>query len=130
MLSRRQASKDHSHFYYIQGMEISAVFCILGVAAIFLWTISNWLWFKPKKIEKFLRDQGLKGSSYKFLLGDLKEMVQMSTEAKSKPMNLTHDIAPRVSPFIHKSISAYGTYVHVYLSCSRFLLNHVLREFL
>ncbi|CAI9296483.1 unnamed protein product [Lactuca saligna] len=89
-------------------MEVSVVFCILGVAAIFLRTISNWLWFKPKKIEKFLRDQGLKGSSYKFLLGDLKEMVLMSTEAKSKPMNLTHDIAPRVSPFIHKSIAAYG----------------------
>lgn len=92
-------------------MEASAVLCVLGVAAIlglYIWRISNWLWFKPKKIEKFLRDQGLKGSSYTFVFGDLKEMVQMRRDAKSKPMNLTHDIAPRVLPFIHKSISTYG----------------------
>ncbi|KAI3516927.1 hypothetical protein L1887_16081 [Cichorium endivia] len=98
-------------FHYSRAMETSAVLCVLGVAAIlalYVWRISNWLWFKPKKIEKFLRDQGLKGSSYTFLFGDLKEMVQMTTEAKSKPMNLTHDIAPRVLPFIHKSIATYG----------------------
>ncbi|KAI3516928.1 hypothetical protein L1887_16082 [Cichorium endivia] len=89
-------------------MELSALFCVLGVAAIMIWTISNWLWFKPKKIEKFLRDQGLKGSPYRFGLGDLKEMVQMSSEAKSKPMNLTHDIAPRVLPFFHKSVATHG----------------------
>ncbi|CAI9296484.1 unnamed protein product [Lactuca saligna] len=92
-------------------MEASAVLCVLGVAAIlglYIWRISNWLWFKPKKIENFLRDEGLKGSSYTFVFGDLKEMVQMRRDAKSKPMNLTHDIAPRVLPFIHKSISTYG----------------------
>ncbi|CAI9287962.1 unnamed protein product [Lactuca saligna] len=33
---------------------------------------------KLKKIEKSLRAQGLKGNSYRFLFGDLKEMTQMS----------------------------------------------------
>ncbi|KAI3696001.1 hypothetical protein L1987_79007 [Smallanthus sonchifolius] len=92
-------------------MEITIVFCVLGVAAIFLfyiWRISNRLWFKPKKIEKFLKDQGLKGTPYKFMYGDLKEMVQMMSEAKSKPMNLTHDIAFRVSPFFHKTLTTLG----------------------
>ncbi|KAI3695998.1 hypothetical protein L1987_79004 [Smallanthus sonchifolius] len=92
-------------------MEITIVFCVPGVAAIFLfyiWRISNRLWFKPKKIEKFLKDQGLKGTPYKFMYGDLKEMVQMMSEAKSKPMNLTHDIAFRVSPFFHKTLTTLG----------------------
>ncbi|KAK9059917.1 hypothetical protein SSX86_020621 [Deinandra increscens subsp. villosa] len=93
-------------------MEITTVSCVLGVAAIifllFTWWISNRLWFKPKKIEKFLRDQGLEGTPYRFMHGDLKEMVQMMIEAKSKPMNLTHDIVPRVSPFFHKSLATLG----------------------
>ncbi|KAJ0725304.1 putative secologanin synthase [Helianthus annuus] len=92
-------------------MEITTVSCVLGVAAIFLfytWRILNSLWLKPKKIEKFLRDQGLKGTPYRFLYGDLKDMMQMMIEAKTKPMSLTHDIAPRTSPFFHKSLATLG----------------------
>ncbi|KAK9059918.1 hypothetical protein SSX86_020622 [Deinandra increscens subsp. villosa] len=92
-------------------MEITTLSCVLGVVAIFLfytWRISNWLWLKPKKMEKFLRDQGLKGTPYRFMYGDLKEMMQMMIEARSKPMNLNHDIAHRVSPFFHKSLNTLG----------------------
>ncbi|XP_076890125.1 cytochrome P450 CYP72A219-like [Bidens hawaiensis] len=92
-------------------MDITLVSYFLGVATIFLfytWRILNWLWFKPKKIEKFLKDQGLKGTPYRFLYGDLKEITQMMNEAKSKPMNLSHDIAPRVSPFFYKSFTTLG----------------------
>ncbi|XP_076905031.1 cytochrome P450 CYP72A219-like [Bidens hawaiensis] len=35
-------------------------------------------------------------------------MAQMTNEAKSKPMSLTHNIAPRVLPFFHKSITTHG----------------------
>ncbi|KAI7733992.1 hypothetical protein M8C21_014330 [Ambrosia artemisiifolia] len=92
-------------------MEITTVSWVLGVATIFLfyiWRILNFLWFTPKKVEKSLRDQGLKGTPYKFLYGDLKEVMQMLMEAKSKPMNLSHDIAPRVSPFYHKALTFFG----------------------
>ncbi|KAD2393302.1 hypothetical protein E3N88_40279 [Mikania micrantha] len=90
-------------------MKVATVSYVLGVAAIFLfymlWKISNSLWFEPKKMEKLLKDQGLKGTPYKFMYGDFKEMMQTMREAKSKPMNLTHDIAPRVYPFFHKSLT-------------------------
>nr|XP_043614219.1 cytochrome P450 CYP72A219-like [Erigeron canadensis] len=92
-------------------METTTVYGVLGLAAILvlcIWRILNWLWFKPKKIERYLRDQGLKGSPYKFMYGDLKELARMMTETKSKPMSLTHDIAPRVMPFYHKSLTTYG----------------------
>ncbi|KAI3515637.1 hypothetical protein L1887_14538 [Cichorium endivia] len=92
-------------------MEVTAICCVLGVALVFMffvWRLSNSLWFEPKKKEKLLRDQGVNGSSYKFMFGDLKELVQMTSEAKLKPMSLTHDIVPRVSPFFYKSLSTYG----------------------
>ncbi|KAI3778568.1 hypothetical protein L2E82_07946 [Cichorium intybus] len=92
-------------------MEVSALWCGIVVFAILLryaWRFLNWVWLKPKKIEKCLRDQGLKGSSYKFLFGDLKEMVSMLKDAKSKPINLADDIVPRVQPFDHKCVTTYG----------------------
>ncbi|KAI7737129.1 hypothetical protein M8C21_013249 [Ambrosia artemisiifolia] len=99
-------------------MEITTVFCALVVAAIFFfyaWRASNRLWFKPKRIEKFLKEQGLKGTPYKFMYGDFKEMVQSTNEAKSQPMSLTHDIAPRVSPFFHKSITTLGKHCFTWM---------------
>ncbi|KAJ0493012.1 putative secologanin synthase [Helianthus annuus] len=94
-------------------MDITTLSCVLGVAVAsiflyFIWRFLNLLWFKPKKIDKFLRDQGIKGTPYRFLYGDLKETVEMMNEAKSKPMTLTHDVAPRVSPFFYKSITTLG----------------------
>ncbi|XP_076890105.1 cytochrome P450 CYP72A219-like [Bidens hawaiensis] len=68
----------------------------------------NLMWFKPKKMEKLLREQGLDGNSYKFLFGDLKEMVKVILEAKAKPIGVTDDIVPRVLPFVHKAVATHG----------------------
>ncbi|KAI3734314.1 hypothetical protein L6452_13780 [Arctium lappa] len=105
--------KITAFFFFSSQMEVSPVFYVVGVAAIimvlYVWRVLNWLWFEPKKIEKFLRDQGLEGTSYRFVFGDLKEIVQMTIEAKSKPMSPNdHDIAPRVFPFYHKSVTIHG----------------------
>ncbi|KAD2804549.1 hypothetical protein R6Q59_029996 [Mikania micrantha] len=121
-------------------MEVmTTLFCALAVVAIFLfyaWRITNLLWFKPKKMEKFLRDQGLKGSPYKFFYGDLKEMEQMTTEAKSKPMNLSNDISNRVFPFFCKLVSTHGkncfawmgTYLVIHL-CEPNMVREVLANY-
>ncbi|KAI3734310.1 hypothetical protein L6452_13776 [Arctium lappa] len=94
-------------------MEETALVCVVGliaaILALYVWRILNVLWLKPKKMEKFLRDQGLKGSPYRFMVGDLKELEKMRNEARSKPMNVTdHDIAPRVLAFFHKSVVTHG----------------------
>ncbi|GJY99004.1 cytochrome P450 CYP72A219-like protein [Tanacetum coccineum] len=86
---------------------------VLGLGAIVLvaiysWRFLNWVWLKPKKMEKFLRDQGLKGTSYKFLYGDVKDMVKMITEAYKKPINLDDDIVPRVLSFAHSIVTTHG----------------------
>ncbi|PIA27723.1 hypothetical protein AQUCO_07600112v1, partial [Aquilegia coerulea] len=66
------------------------------------------LWLKPKSLEKQLKQQGIKGTSYKFLYGDLKDYARLFKEASSKPMNLTHHIVPRVMPFINETVKTYG----------------------
>ncbi|CAH1414653.1 unnamed protein product [Lactuca virosa] len=90
-------------------LNMKAVLCGVGVMMmVYAWRIFNWIWLKPKKMEKFLREQGLNGNSYKFLFGDVKEMVQMTANAKLKPINLTDNIVPRVMPFMHNTLKTHG----------------------
>ncbi|KAI3743820.1 hypothetical protein L1987_56887 [Smallanthus sonchifolius] len=89
---------------------ITGVGC--GVMILLVWCglrFLDWVWFKPKRMEKLLRKQGLKGNSYRFFFGDVKEYSQMQKEAKSKPINLNNDdIVSRVLPFELKSVTTYG----------------------
>ncbi|KAI3728624.1 hypothetical protein L6452_17263 [Arctium lappa] len=85
-----------------------AVVAMVVVAVVYGWRFFNWVWLNPRKKERCLRDQGLKGNSYKLLYGDVKEIVKMITEAYQKPINLTDDIVPRVLSFAHKSITTHG----------------------
>lgn len=82
------------------------------------WRVLNWVWFKPKKIEKCLRKQGLKGNSYRLLYGDSKESAMMVKEANSKPINISDDIVPRVMPFLHQTINIYGISLNLLLFSS------------
>ncbi|PSR92933.1 Cytochrome P450 CYP72A219 like [Actinidia chinensis var. chinensis] len=82
--------------------------CFCCVFVIWAWSVFKWVWLRPKKLERCLRQQGLTGNSYKLLFGDLKENSNMMKEAKAKPINLSNDIAPRVIPFIHQSVKNYG----------------------
>ncbi|KAG5597302.1 hypothetical protein H5410_038534 [Solanum commersonii] len=75
---------------------------------VYTWKVLNWAWFKPKKLEKYLRKSGLKGNQYKLLYGDLKEFTESVIEAKSKPVNFSDDIAQRIIPFFFDSINKNG----------------------
>lgn len=68
----------------------------------------NVLWWQPWRMERALRAQGLTGTAYRFLYGDLKEMRRFLREAASKPMPLSHDIALRVAPFTTHKIREFG----------------------
>ncbi|KAH7512769.1 hypothetical protein FEM48_Zijuj12G0125400 [Ziziphus jujuba var. spinosa] len=90
-------------------VSIAKIAVCVGLLSLVIttWRVLNWVWFRPKKFESLLRQRGLCGNSYRLVFGDLKEMSQMITEAKSKPMNLSHDIAPRVLSFIHQTVKTY-----------------------
>ncbi|MED6186926.1 hypothetical protein PIB30_071378 [Stylosanthes scabra] len=73
------------------------------------WRILNWLWLKPKKIERLLRAQGLQGTPYKVLVGDSKDYTKMQIEATTKSMNTSDDdIAPRTLPYVLQCYNKYG----------------------
>ncbi|KAL0414444.1 UNVERIFIED_CONTAM: Secologanin synthase [Sesamum radiatum] len=72
------------------------------------WTFLNWVWIQPRKMEKLLRKQGLKGNSYRFLFGDARESARMYDVSYSKPIDLKEDHFPRVMPFINKIFKTYG----------------------
>nr|AFK38261.1 unknown [Medicago truncatula] len=48
---------------------------------VYAWRVLNWMWLKPKKIEKLLREQGLQGNPYRLLLGDAKDYFVMQKES-------------------------------------------------
>jgi len=89
---------------------------IVILVLIWVWKILNWLWFKPKRLEKLLREEGFQGNPYKLFVGDSKEFLQMRNEALSKPMNLSDDIVPRVSSYIHHSVNTHGIFLFFFCS--------------
>ncbi|XP_054814448.1 cytochrome P450 72A397-like [Prosopis cineraria] len=73
------------------------------------WKMMRWLWLNPKRVEKVLREQGLEANPYRLGIGDLREMVKMIEETRSKPMmSLSHDIAPHLLSFVLHTLNKYG----------------------
>lgn len=69
----------------------------------------EWSWWKPRRLERALRAQGLKGTPYRFLYGDLKDNARLNKEARSKPISPhSHSIIPRVAPFFFHSMKEHG----------------------
>ncbi|KAL0676208.1 hypothetical protein Bca4012_004189 [Brassica carinata] len=59
-------------------------------------------------LESYLRRQGLSGTPYTPLVGDLKKNFTMTMEARSKPIKLTDDISTRVMPYILQMLKTHG----------------------
>ncbi|CAH2053699.1 unnamed protein product [Thlaspi arvense] len=95
-----------------QKMEISVALVTVSVAIAvvswWVWRTLKWVWFKPKMLESYLRRQGLSGTPYTPLVGDLKRNFSMLAEARSKPIKLTDDIATRITPFPLQMLKTHG----------------------
>ncbi|KAI8552353.1 hypothetical protein RHMOL_Rhmol06G0260100 [Rhododendron molle] len=94
-------------------MEVTASSILLSFAlATFVtcaWKAVNWVWLRPKQLERCLRDQGFKGNPYRFLYGDSKEFGTAIIAARSKPMDANDDdIVPRVGPFHQYFVNLHG----------------------
>lgn len=72
------------------------------------WKILNSIWFRPKKLERYLRGQGFNGNPYRLWHGDLKDMGKITLQAHSKPINLHDDILPYVLPYHYHIVQKYG----------------------
>ena len=91
-------------------MELVSVLVAMCTAlfGVVIWRVINWVWLRPKKLEKWLRQQGLKGKSYRLWFGDLKEISAMGNNTMSKPINFGDNVASHILPFLSQTIKDYG----------------------
>ncbi|KAL8189217.1 hypothetical protein R6Q57_028783 [Mikania cordata] len=87
---------------------ISSLAVICGVW--WVWTVVQWVWLRPRAIERCLRKQGLRGPPYRLLHGDTNQMATMARQAlmNSNPIGLSDNFLPTVLPFYHHIIHTYG----------------------
>ncbi|PON98581.1 hypothetical protein TorRG33x02_058150 [Trema orientale] len=70
------------------------------------------VWLRPKKLEKWLRQQGLSGMSYRISFGVSKEESKMKNEAaESMTLKVSHDLVPKLCFSFDKNVKTYGIYV-------------------
>ncbi|KAE8706122.1 Trifunctional UDP-glucose 4,6-dehydratase/UDP-4-keto-6-deoxy-D-glucose 3,5-epimerase/UDP-4-keto-L-rhamnose-reductase RHM1 [Hibiscus syriacus] len=69
-------------------------FVVVGLLMIRGWRVLNWAWLTPERLERCLRQQGLRGTPYSSLSGDFKQMISMRKQTRTKPMPLGDDIEP------------------------------------
>ncbi|CAM0881359.1 unnamed protein product [Alopecurus aequalis] len=82
---------------------------VYGPLGLVLHRLLDRLWWRPRRLERELRAQGIRGTSYRFLVGDLREQGRLNKEAWSRPLPLRcHDIGPHVAPFLSDSIREHG----------------------
>lgn len=85
-------------------MEMSVVYSVtIVIVKWWLWRTLKWVWLKPKMLESYLRGQGLPGTPYTPLVGDLRNF-------RSEPINLTDDIIPRVMPAALNMLQTHGMF--------------------
>ncbi|PIA26858.1 hypothetical protein AQUCO_08600014v1 [Aquilegia coerulea] len=99
----------------MEEVVLGLVIIFSGLVLTWIWRVLNWIWLEPMKMEKCLRKQGITGLPYKLLYGNMKEISSLRTKVRSKPMEHSHRIVPRILPFINQTIQTYGkTFVSWY----------------
>ncbi|KAI7724657.1 hypothetical protein M8C21_006391 [Ambrosia artemisiifolia] len=80
------------------------------VVTLCVWKMVNIVWVRPKRLEKYLRNQGFNGNKYKLLYGDMKELSMMIQKSKSKHINIDEEdeVLPHIAAFNHQSLQKYG----------------------
>jgi len=81
---------------------------LIAFVIIILTKLLSWVWLEPKSAERFLRRQGLKGNPYTLFFGDIKAITTMLHQARSKPIHIDDDVAPRLVPFPHRVVKVCG----------------------
>ncbi|XP_047064847.1 cytochrome P450 72A397-like [Lolium rigidum] len=84
-------------------------FLVYGTLSFVLLWLLDRLWWHPRRLERALRAQGLRGTSYRFIRGDLIDYARRTREARSRSLPLRcHNIAPLVGPLLHDIVQEHG----------------------
>ncbi|KAF6986930.1 hypothetical protein CFC21_004619 [Triticum aestivum] len=75
-----------------------------------VWVL-EWAWWRPRRLGRALRSQGLRGTAYRPVAGDSPLMQRLNREARSRAMPLgvgCHDVVPRAMPLFHRAMHEHG----------------------
>ncbi|KAM0841880.1 hypothetical protein ACQ4PT_058728 [Festuca glaucescens] len=69
----------------------------------------EWAWWRPRRLERALQSQGLRGTAYHSVAGDAPLLERLNREARSRTMPLgCHDVVPRAMPLFHQTMKEHG----------------------
>lgn len=69
----------------------------------------EWAWWRPRRLGRALRSQGLRGTAYRSVAGDAPLNERLNREARSRAMPLQcHDVVPRAMPLFHQAMKEHG----------------------
>ena len=89
----------------------SIVFSVIALGILrYTIILANKYWFRPKQLEKRLRDLGFRGNPYRIIFGDIKDVEGMRAQVTSEPMELSDDVASRILPYHNHLVQKYGMY--------------------
>ncbi|KAG8383011.1 hypothetical protein BUALT_Bualt05G0139500 [Buddleja alternifolia] len=88
--------------------DLLAIICVSFVFLLSLIIFVYKLWWAPLHLQHIMESQGIRGPSYKLFHGSTKEMIEMKSQISNTPMDLTHDIFPRIQPHLYTWIKLYG----------------------
>ncbi|KAI0522939.1 hypothetical protein KFK09_005328 [Dendrobium nobile] len=89
-------------------LAFAATAATLAAAGWVGWSAAEWLWFQPRRLERKLMAQGIRGSRYRLPYGDVKENENLVDEARRNPLPLSHSIVDRVVPHLTRVVDLYG----------------------
>lgn len=100
---------------------------VLPLVVLCLWKLLNWVWLRPKKLERALRAQGLQGNPYRLLVGDNREKFRIlmnASKSQQSTSSLSDDknVAPHIVTFNHHIVNKFGTCVHFFPILLSFVL--------
>ncbi|KAG9447963.1 hypothetical protein H6P81_014091 [Aristolochia fimbriata] len=104
----RKIERQRKKWKKLGGFLSISVSLVSIFALSWIYKILNFVWLRPRKVERTLKQQGIRGLTYKLLIGNLKESQAMIDEALSKPINRSHSIVTRLEPFITELAQNYG----------------------
>ncbi|KAA8532862.1 hypothetical protein F0562_033021 [Nyssa sinensis] len=101
-------------------LSSSLCLCLLFLVIKFLHKV----WWTPIRIQSSLQSQGIKGPSYRFIYGNTKDILNMKKEFMGRPMDLSHQIFPRLQPHSYSWVNIYGkNYLYWHGSKAQFVVS-------
>ncbi|KAI7748972.1 hypothetical protein M8C21_033889 [Ambrosia artemisiifolia] len=81
---------------------------LIVISSLVLLNFARNAWWTPTNIQKMMKSQGIEGLPYNFPHGNTQVIAAMRNQSMNHPMDMSHDIFPRIQPHVHSWIKTYG----------------------